>query len=71
MKFGKLFDAYIRMRNSQYKKSWKKEVFLTLKFVKAFDQTNENIQLDFLLYLYNNKLYQKNAILLLSESIEE
>lgn len=71
MKFGRLFESYIRMRNSQYKKNWKKEIFLTLKFVKSFDQTKENIQLDFLEYLYDNRLYRKGAILLLSEYIEE
>lgn len=55
------------MINSQHGKDWRKEVLFTLKFVTAFDRLPEKKQIEFLTYNYENNVYQKGILTLLSE----
>jgi hypothetical protein len=55
------------MTNAQYSKDWRKEILLTLRFVTAFERLTEKQQIEFLTYMYNNNMYQKGVLTLLSE----
>jgi len=67
MKFGAILDSYIRMRNAQHRKSWRKEITLTVKFVTDVDKLSNKKQIEFLSYMFYNNIYQKGIITLLSE----
>lgn len=65
----KLMSYYIRMSTSKFNKSWKQEVYWTLKFTKQFDETTDKKQMEFLVLLYENKLWGKKLLFLISENI--
>lgn len=65
----KLIDYYLRMSSSKFNRNWKQEVYWTLKFTKRFDETADKKQMEFLVMLYENKLWQKKFLFLISETI--